>query len=417
MITTNLLHNYIDISKKNVLHCVNFPILLIFFVQIFAFIENQNSEIYVSTLHQSKLSTIFIIVWLIFLLFAVLRKIKYIPLRFAILLFFFLILSSYNLFNSYNFNAALESFLKMMFPILGVAYGITHKEKFKEYTAGLFWLVIANNTVQIFVFILHFTGLAILKLRIEQNFLIRSEGLLDFVSFGTMNFVAAILVHHYFNGRYKNFFWGGLIFCSITSFAFKLYPLILIYIFFISTKKIINRTIIIFILLIVSFFYNYTDSFIVQTFKNRAEMYSLSGDSIRAQSYQVAYKSIFENNNFFGEGLGTFGGPSSMKYNSPTYRIYNFNFGRLDYLATTDTYYPHPLVEQGLVGFLLLFLLILYPILMKGHSEKIGVAAVFVLLILFNNSFTAFTMEDPTSVMYLITLIPMLIHQNNRLNL
>ena len=55
----------------------------------------------------------------------------------------------------------------------------------------------------------------------------------------------------------------------------------------------------------------------------RVEQYITKGDSARAESYRVMFDDLADFN-LFGRGIGSFGGPSSVTYNSPVYPDTNF---------------------------------------------------------------------------------------------
>ena len=74
--------------------------------------------------------------------------------------------------------------------------------------------------------------------------------------------------------------------------------------------------------------------------------------------------------NLFGRGIGSFGGPSSVTYNSPVYPDTNFNWYYTIDLKTTDTFFPHLFVEVGFIGGLLYLLIILSPIFFRWPKDK-----------------------------------------------
>ena len=79
------------------------------------------------------------------------------------------------------------------------------------------------------------------------------------------------------------------------------------------------------------------------------------------------------NFNLFGHGVGSFGGPGSLKYDSPYYASVNFKW--LDTfwmkMTTVDTFPPHVFIELGIVGGLLFFLVLLTPLIKKRVSAMV----------------------------------------------
>ncbi|MBE4158626.1 hypothetical protein HJ102_13755 [Vibrio parahaemolyticus] len=100
----------------------------------------------------------------------------------------------------------------------------------------------------------------------------------------------------------------------------------------------------------------------------KIEFYVSVGNSARFESYRVMYESL-TSGNFFGEGIGSFGGPSSTNYNSPLYQSYYFNwYGMQEQLNTTDTFYPHVFVELGLFTGIIYLSCFFYSLLFNGKE-------------------------------------------------
>ncbi|MNL24573.1 hypothetical protein D3C87_1460160 [compost metagenome] len=112
---------------------------------------------------------------------------------------------------------------------------------------------------------------------------------------------------------------------------------------------------------------------------DKIAFYITQGNSARSESYRVMFESLLQPN-FLGEGLGSFGGPASTRYDSPLYQKYNFNwYGLEEQLATTDTLYPHIFVELGIFGGLLYLLFIFTYGFRKANPLWIVVATSFAL--------------------------------------
>ena len=115
--------------------------------------------------------------------------------------------------------------------------------------------------------------------------------------------------------------------------------------------------------------------------------YVLEGNSARGDSYRVMFEEIGRLN-LFGRGVGSFGGPSSVTYNSPVYKEVKFNWYTTPELTTTDTYYPHLFVEMGIIGGLFYMLIILSPLIfLRWSYDKFKIVFVIYFALLFDALF------------------------------
>ena len=138
----------------------------------------------------------------------------------------------------------------------------------------------------------------------------------------------------------------------------------------------------------------------------RVREYVTEGNSARAESYRVMFSELLDLN-LFGRGVGSFGGPSSVTYNSPVYEDVNFNWYHTTNLATTDTYYPHLFVEMGLIGGLLYLLIILSPLLFfKWKTYKFKIVFVLYFALFFDSLFSYSLNNIAFSVVSLIFIYP-----------
>jgi hypothetical protein len=142
---------------------------------------------------------------------------------------------------------------------------------------------------------------------------------------------------------------------AILSTSLKAITAFLVYFTFRAKSKKTIATLLIAIAttIFISTYYHSLAKDILSTVDSKISYYLTKGDSARYESYRVMFESLGKPN-LIGEGLGSFGGPASIYYNSPKYNEYNFNWYALEEkLSTTDTLYPHLFVELGLFGAIL----------------------------------------------------------------
>ncbi len=351
------------------------------------------------------LSTYLKSVTLIFLLMMVFWKIyhhKKAP-KFLYLYFIFIIFSIYPIYISFNLMAAMTEFIRYLTPLIAITVGYLYKDEISRIVNTLFVITITNNLYMIYAYIAFTLGFpTILEPWYESGIFIRAYGWLGVVTiFGAINFACFLLCYTSVGikfYRYKYFF---LTF-SLLSLSFKLFPYFIISLVLLNFKKINFYPI--FFLVIIFLLYNHMDivNEIYELAIIKIEFYVSVGNSARFESYRVMYESL-TSGNFFGEGIGSFGGPSSTNYNSPLYQSYYFNwYGMQEQLNTTDTFYPHVFVELGLftgIIYLSCFFIPYFLMERKCYDKKNRIVEAMLLIMIFGDAFWAFSM---TSVAYIL---------------
>jgi hypothetical protein len=295
---------------------------------------------------------------------------------------------SINLARTFLMDAGLEEFMRFLFPVVITISIYAYRDKLNILIGTLILVVATNDLFQIYFFVAYFTGLpTLLPVRIDSGTFLRAQGWLGFFSeFAYLNFCAFILYRNFSTankGRSRS--WVFMTF-AVVAFSFKLlvaaifYPL--------SMKKLGMRKWMILIVLSLAvglaFWAGLLDS-LVSVASSKVGFYITEGNSARAESYRVMFDSLSAGN-LLGEGLGSFGGPASVKYGSPLYAKYHFDwYGLGGILKTTDTFYPHLFVELGLLGALIwCFFMIFY-----GQGvEKGRLWWFFVIVLLVDNLFS-----------------------------
>ncbi len=267
------------------------------------------------------------------------------------IIFIFLVL---NYFRGAVEAAAIEEFFRFFLPILVLMALYSNKEVLCFISKSFIWIVISNDIYQIYVYIAYYIGLPLLiPLRFETGSIIRAEGWVGFFSlFGFMNFCALMLVSY--TGVYERYRKSLSVVFSVfalLSTSLKLVPAFIIFAAFNMKKKSapLIAMIVIFSIAVFAHAQRNLIGGMLATIDSKLAFYITQGNSARSDSYRVMLESLAKPN-LTGEGLGMFGGPASVKFGSPLYRDYNFNWHNTVSLSTTDTFYPHLFVELGLLG-------------------------------------------------------------------
>jgi hypothetical protein len=281
------------------------------------------------------------------------------------------------LLRSFNVDAGLEEFIRFLFPIAITIALFAYRDHLNILIKVFIGVVLSNDLFQCYFYAAYITGLPLLlPVRIDSGLYLRAQGWMGFFSeFSFINFCAFMLCR--WHQPTKSSFaksWIFLVF-ALLGFSFKMFATIALYPVIAKRWGARMWVALATVLGIATFAVanGYLDT-LLGVAAGKLSFYITAGNSARAESYRVMFESLAKGN-VIGEGLGTFGGPASVKYNSPLYNLYHFDwFGLGSILKTTDTFYPHLFVEIGLLGAVMwLSLVMLY-----GQSNKTSAPWLFI---------------------------------------
>lgn len=315
-----------------------------------------------------------------------------------------LLLLLIGLVRSVNMDAGLEEFLRFLFPIVITIAIFAYRCKLDSLVSLFIAVVISNDLAQCYFYFAYLSGLPpLLPIHFDTGMFLRAQGWIGFFSeFSFTNFCAFMICRWYrptSSSRVRS--WIFLTF-ALLGFSFKLFVPLLFYPLIVkqSTLRVWVTMVAGLILVTVSLSYGLLDSFLGVAY-SKLSFYITTGNSARAESYRVMWESL-AGGNFLGEGLGTFGGPASVRYGSPLYGKYHFDwYGLGGILKTTDTFYPHLFVELGLIGALMWVIFILF----YGQGKTKNAPWIFVTAAFcFDNIFSMAILSPPYVFSALITM-------------
>jgi hypothetical protein len=254
---------------------------------------------------------------------------------------------------AYNDAAGVEEFMRFLCPVMITIALFAYRDHLAPILRMFFAIVATNDLYQIWAYIAGLTGLPLLMpIRLDSGMFIRAQGWMGFFSeFSFINFCAFVICRRYQpTPRSLSASWVFLAF-SFMGFSFKIVPAIALFPF--TARRLRWQAMLGLAAIIcglgVALMTGALDS-VTGLAIQKLGFYVVDGNSARAESYRVMIESL-SNWNMLGEGLGSFGGPASIKYDSPLYSMYHFNwYGLGSILRTTDTFYPHLFVELGFIG-------------------------------------------------------------------
>lgn len=364
--------NKTSIHRKNTIRllvqnsAILFPLCLIFLSEILQFSFHSVSSVL------KALSVVYM------LSFAI-ASLKYSKtLLFCTLIFlpFFI----YGILISFNMKAALTEGVRYLFPIAVLFYGYSNRRHFYLFLNAFLAFVLINNVAQISNYIFWLKGdVQWFYLRLPDGHLtyntssgiIRATGIVGFFGlFGYINLIAYFITRKFYDGKYKFALLCIFIAGMFLSFSYKTLGtfVVLLFLEYKNKLKLLSSIGVLFVFALISI--PKVLASMAQSIVLRIQQYITIGDSARAESYRVMFHD-FMNFNLFGRGIGSFGGPSSVTYDSPVYYDVNFNWYSTIFLTTTDTFYPHLFVEMGIIGGLSYLILIASPLLFLRWKKSV----------------------------------------------
>jgi len=304
---------------------------------------------------------------------------------FIFFLVFFIPIFFYGIIHSFNLSAGISEGVRYLFPVSILMYSFAIRTRFRLLICAFIIFVLINDFWQIINYINWIRGeiqwfyLKDLYGNPKYNMssgILRATGIVAFFGlFGFMNLIAFFITRKYYNGKKKKLLLAIFIISLFLSFSYKSIGTFLVLLFIQHKNKlrffqVIGSLFVVLFLIMPKLLKSMGESVVF-----RVEQYITKGDSARAESYRVMFDDLADFN-LFGRGIGSFGGPSSVTYNSPVYPDTNFNWYYTIDLKTTDTFFPHLFVEVGFIGGLLYLLIILSPIFFRWPKDKFEIVVV-----------------------------------------
>jgi len=355
-----------------------------------------------SNMNASISSALKISAFIYMLLFVIIKKKANRNLFIATLLFLPILI--YDIYYSFYWKAGISDGIRYLFPIITLFYGYSIRDKMPLLIKFIAFFVVLNFFVQIVNYVnwlrgvdqwFYYTSYTGYRYYNMTAGILRATGIVVFFGFyGFLNLIAFFILRRYYFGKYRKIILGMAFFSFIASISYKAFMAFALILVFYFYKQIFKIGTYLLILLIGVYLYAPQ---IINKFINdiviRIQLYIIGGHTVRTESYKVLWRNIIHGN-WFGEGVGSFGGPASTTYNSPYYEQIGFNFNDFQSawlrLPTTDTYLPHLVVELGIVGSILYLLVLIMPLLRK----KIPAIVLIIYATLFFDMLFSFSLNN-----------------------
>ncbi len=298
-----------------------------------------------------------------------------------------------NFFVSFNYQAAAEEFVRFMFLPAVLFFGYSYRKKIDLFINLIIVGALVSDLFQAVNYLCLLTSWMepLIPLRIKGGGFAINAGLFD-VSNATVNLSAFILVYAFREIRYRKFLIAFFFAATLLTLSYKTIPFLLVPMLLFSRKKlsfgIIRNTIFVTALLFVlALLFSSYLGHMYDLLLKKIDFYIVTGDSARYESYRVMVE-FLSKFNLLGEGLGAFGGPASVAYESPTYAQYGFDWYFTIGMNTTDTFYPHLFVELSWIGGLLYLVMLCLPVMQTRSIPAIKINLIILAALMFESLFS-----------------------------
>lgn len=331
----------------------------------------------------------------------------------------------YHVFISFNINAAIEEGIRYFFPLIVLIYSYSIRKHYLLLINFLIIFTILNNFYQLVIYFNWFIGVE------PQYFynqvpntnmfyvnkllgVIRGVGLMGFFgTYGFLNVITYFLTKQFYFRKYKKTILIICVFGVFASLSFKAIGAFLFLLFILNKNKLKLFFIAFSISVMGIVIFPKRTYDLAESLTYRIQTYITEGNSARSESYRVMFEDITDFK-FIGRGVGSFGGASSTRYDSPVYNEVKFNWYDTKHLATTDTYFPHVFVELGIIGGMIYILTIMIPLFKRRYLKSVLLFVFVVYFALFFDSLFSFAMNNLGYLMVsLILVYPILEYQKN----
>ncbi len=385
-----------DLSKKII---ILFPFVVILASEILIF-------------NKPEISSILKVLAVFYMFFYALLHGKF-NFNLLVLLGIFMPFFIYGILHSFSLKAALSEGFRYLFPFAILFFGFSIRKNFKFLFTAFIFFVVVNNFYQIINYInwlrgitqwFYSTDLYGNRYYNEASGVIRASGIVGFFGlFGFINLIAFFLAKKYYVGKRKKLLLSFFILSLFLSFSYKTIGTFFVLLFIEYKNKLRFFQVIGGVLLVALITIPRVVASMGESIVLRVREYITEGYSARAESYRVMFAEIMDLN-LFGRGVGSFGGPASVTYNSPVYSEYRFDWFDFPDLPTTDTYFPHLFVEMGILGALIYLLVILAPIIQRWPRDKFKLV-VFIYFALFFDALFSYSLNNIAFLMFSIIFL------------
>jgi hypothetical protein len=290
-----------------------------------------------------------------------------------------LLVLAVNLYAAPSTSGASEDLIRYLLPVILLLYAYSIRQAVGALATFLYVIALSNDVYQLYAYAAFYSGLPQLHEPIfDSGLLLRASGWLGSVmGLAYLNFACFVLASVVPPRRHAALLRTIFIAASLASFSFKLMPALALAVLLFSRHRLLWLGGA--VAVVVATYLRFRDLIdeLLNLVQTKIDFYLLIGNSARFESYRVAGEVIAEGNLLIGKGIGSFGGPASVKYDSAVYRLYDFRWYDTATMNTTDTFYPHLLVELGLLGAIVYMAFCLLPLYMARDASKnvrLGVA-------------------------------------------
>ncbi len=330
----------------------------------------------------------------------------------------------YGIYNTFDIRAGVEDGLRYLFPFATLYYGYAIRKHLNIVVKFMIVFLLINFLAQ---FVNYYNWL---RGTIQWFYhydignhpyfnqtlgILRASGIV--VYFNVMGYISMIsyfMIQRFYNGRYKKLLIGISLAMLLMTLSYKTIISFILVFMIIHYKKLLNLvTLGLIFAITVMLAFPVQTKVLIDNLLYRLNAYILmKTPTVRSETYLLMFKDIADLD-WFGHGVGAFGGPASLKYKSPFYDEVHFTWPDTFWMkmTTVDTFPPHVFIELGIVGGLLFFFALMSP-LIRRYLPKLVLIIYFTLFI---DMLFTFSLASLEYLMYSFVLIYPIIYYEQQL--
>ena len=205
----------------------------------------------------------------------------------------------YHFLISFDYKAALEEFIRYLFPIIIIIYSYSIRNKFSILFKFFIVYFLINVIVQVLNYALWLNGIHLWYTSVNESGyesihqvygVMRATGVTGFFGlFGFLSLIIYFLIEIYYTGKYKRILLILSFLGIFASIAYKTIVVLLMLIFLFSKKKLQVIVSIVFLAIIFVFSFPKKSEKFMEGAIARAKLYVFEGNSARSESYRVMF--------------------------------------------------------------------------------------------------------------------------------
>ena len=330
----------------------------------------------------------------------------------------------YGIIISFDIRAGVEDGLRYLFPFATLYYGYAIRKHLNIIVKFMIVFLLINFVAQFINYYYWLQGEEQWFYHVDKggnSFFNQSMGILRasgivvyFNVLGYISMISYFVIQRFYKGRFQKILLAVSLILLLMTLSYKTIVSFILVFMIIHYKKLLNLITLGVISAITAMLaFPVQTKELIDNLLYRLNAYILmKTPTVRSETYILMFKDIIDLD-WFGHGVGAFGGPASLKYHSPYYEKVHFTWPDTFWMkmTTVDTFPPHVFIELGIIGGLVFFFALISP-LIRRYVPKLVLIIYFTLFI---DMLFTFSLASLEYLMYSLVLVYPVIYYEQRM--